>query len=100
MGGGSGAEAGSQRLHFTTAACPPLLQKIVRHPSYNPRSLANDIAVLVLKRAARTKPVALAASNFALKPVDTQPATGDWLYAAGFGETEAGEPSFHLMCVL
>jgi hypothetical protein len=96
---GRGAHASPPPPHADGTFChAPPSQKIVRHASYNASSIANDIAVLVLERAARTKPAQLAASTLALKPVDTQPSTGDWLYAAGWGTTEANKSATHLMC--
>ena len=64
------------------------VQKVIRHPSYKYRggysSLAYDIALLVLDKAAKTKPAALAPANFKL-PRGNNP---EYLFTAGWGETE------------
>lgn len=82
--------------YLCLADCPPLasvlLQKIVVHGQYNPDTLANDIALLVLNRPAKTKPVLLPPPTYKLIPADVYE-DGDWLFVAGFGSTEQGDTS-------
>ncbi len=70
--------------------CPS--QKTVVHRSYNPTTKAYDIALLVLDRAANTQPAALAPANFKFPTGDNV----EYLFAAGWGETEYGSTSSDL----
>ena len=60
--------------------------------------MAYDVAVLLLDKPAKTKPVALAPSNYTLVPVKNGIKGGDWLLVAGWGSTDTGNPAFNLMC--
>ncbi len=62
-----------------------LLQSATRHPQYNPNTLDNDIAIIVLKSAAnitKTPPAVLPAVNLSLEKKK--------LVVAGYGTTEDG----------
>ena len=59
----------------------PAAQHVVRHSQYNPRTLANDIALLVLDHPATIRPVALAGAGMRLRD-------GEGLLAAGWGDTD------------
>ena len=63
---------------------------MVRHPLYNAKTRANDIALLVLDKPAKAKPAALAPANFKLPPGEVG---GELLFIAGWGLTESGKPS-------
>jgi hypothetical protein len=60
---------------------PLAAQSVVRHFKYNPSTLANDIALLVLDRPATIRPVALAGAGMKLRD-------GEGLLAAGWGDTD------------
>jgi hypothetical protein len=68
---------------------------VIRHSKYNPSTLANDIALLVLDRPATIKPVALAGAGMKLRD-------GEGLLAAGWGDTDKMSYTdvVHLMWVL
>ncbi|KAL4856297.1 Trypsin [Chlorella vulgaris] len=51
------------------------------HGSYDPRSLKNDLAFIILETSAKAKPAAMASASF-------KPIPDEWLYAAGWGSTE------------
>jgi hypothetical protein len=64
---------------------------VVRHRLYSPSTVAYDIALLVLNKPAKTKPVRMAPRNFKLNP------RSDVLLSAGWGQTESAPDSNHLM---
>ena len=63
------------------------LQKVVVHPGWNPATSENDIALLVLDKPAKTKPVGMASVNYKMPTVDSGYKLLD---AAGWGKTESG----------
>jgi hypothetical protein len=72
---------------------PRQLQKIVRHASYNVKTSAYDIALLVLDKPAKAKPAALAPANYKMPSgLDS----GEFLFVAGWGLTESGKESAKL----
>jgi hypothetical protein len=72
---------------------PCQLQKVVRHSSYNVKTSAFDIALLVLDKAAKAKPAALAPANYKM-PKGSRP--NEFLVAAGWGATESADYSDNL----
>jgi hypothetical protein len=61
---------------------------VVRHASYNVKTSAYDIALLVLDKAAKAKPAALAPANYKMPGgMDS----GEFLFVAGWGATESAD---------
>jgi trypsin len=67
------------------------VQRIIIHPSWNPRTFNNDVAVWILNSSATGIPLALLAS--------TDPAVGTSLLATGWGNTETSGYPVDLMQV-
>lgn len=65
---------------------------MILHRGYDPWSLANDIALLVLDRPSMIKPVPLAGPRLRLRPCNWRGGCpgGDLLRVVGWGTTEQG----------
>ena len=65
-------------------------QKAVHHPKYNSYTTAYDLALLVLDKPSKIKPVVLAKKNLRMKK-------DQWLWVAGWGATESAYSSTKLL---